>query len=100
MGQRLTETELGLQDTVLSLAVLTGIRAVKSLVRAHERSSASLDSVGERPEVELVQGPVVHVGRDSLLHNSVESGIRGVGCEIVSIDFSFRDTKANLLGLR
>ena len=63
MGRRLTETELGLQDTVLSLAVLAGVGAVESLVGAHEGGSASLDGVGEGPKVELVDGLVVSVAR-------------------------------------
>jgi hypothetical protein len=69
------EAELSLQDAVLGLGVFASVGAVESLVSAHERSCTSLHSIGERPEVKLVKGSVVHVGRDGLLHDSVEGSI-------------------------
>ena len=73
------KSELGLQDSVLGLGVLASIRAVESLVGAHERGSTGLDRIGEGPKVKLVQGSVVHVGRKGLLNDSVEGGVRVVG---------------------
>lgn len=48
------ETELGLEQTVLGLAVLATIATVDALVRAHEAGSTGLHSVGEGPHVEFL----------------------------------------------
>ena len=79
------ETKFGLQDSVLGLGVLASIRAVESLVGAHERGGTGLHGVRKGPEVELVHGPVVNVGRERLLNNGVEGRVRVVGWVALSL---------------
>ncbi|KAI6757905.1 hypothetical protein HG531_003730 [Fusarium graminearum] len=61
------ETELVAQDSVEELGVLTAVRAVETLVGAHEAGSLGMGGVGKGPKVKLVHGSVVHVGGESLL---------------------------------
>jgi hypothetical protein len=58
------ESEFGLQKTIQSLAVLTAIGVVDAIVRAHDGGTAGQNSILERPEVQLVHGLVINVGRD------------------------------------
>jgi hypothetical protein len=60
------ETKLSLQDVVLEVRVLASLRVVRLVVRAHNCASASADSIGKRPQVQLVQSLVVDVGADGI----------------------------------
>ena len=60
------ESKLILQYTIESLAVLATIRPIDPVVRAHERSHTTLDSVLEGPKIEFMHGAIVNVARDSL----------------------------------
>ena len=42
------------------------VAVVSLVVRAHDTTSTGTDSISKRPDVELVQGDVVDVGRDSI----------------------------------
>lgn len=60
------EAKLRFQDIVQQLRVLTRIRIVGLVVRAHYSADPSAHGVGERPDVKLVEGLVVNVGRERL----------------------------------
>ena len=60
------EPQLPLQKPVQRLAVLTGIRGIDAVVGAHDRGHLSFDGVLEGPEIQLVHGAVVEVGRNRL----------------------------------
>lgn len=55
--------ELGLENTVQKLAILTAIGIVDAIIRAHDGAGPSSYPVHEGPEVVLMEGLVVHVGR-------------------------------------
>jgi hypothetical protein len=95
------EIQLSLEDPVDQLIVLACPGPVDFVVRAHERGDTSLDRVGERPKVQLVERSVVDVGAHGLtvallfvadvmlctsLHASVLHTLDGVGhrnaCEV------------------
>jgi hypothetical protein len=57
------EAQLSLQQAVERLAVLACIGVVQTVIRAHDIGSTGKDSILERPQVELVNGLVVDVGR-------------------------------------
>ncbi|KAI7001199.1 putative beta-glucosidase [Hortaea werneckii] len=61
------EAEFAFKQAVLGLGVLASIGAVQSLVRAHDRSNISLDSVGERPQIRLMHCPIVDIAGDGFL---------------------------------
>lgn len=60
------ETKLALQDVVLEVRVLAGLRVVDLVVRAHDGTSTGADSIGKGPQVELVQSLVVNIGADGI----------------------------------
>ena len=55
------EVQLSLEDSIDHFVILARPCTVELVVRAHERSDTGFDAVGERPEIEFVQGPVVDV---------------------------------------
>src|ERR1700733_420126 len=68
------KAELFLQKAVKYLAILTGVRSIDSVVRAHYARHAGLDSICKRPEVKLVDSAVV-----SVLTDRLNTGPRSVG---------------------
>jgi hypothetical protein len=58
------ETKLVFKETIQCLAVLASIRTIDPIVRAHERGDTALDSVLERPEIDLMHCAVIDVGRN------------------------------------
>ncbi|TKW55497.1 hypothetical protein CTA1_6920 [Colletotrichum tanaceti] len=56
--------QLRLEHVVQQGRVLAGVRLVQAVVAAHDARDAGADGVGKGPEVQLVQGAVVHVGGD------------------------------------
>lgn len=71
------EPEFLLEQSIEDLGVLASIRAVQPVVRAHEARGLGAGRVGERPQVELVDGPVVDVGRDGLVAHVGDGAVRG-----------------------
>jgi hypothetical protein len=55
------ETKLGLQNPVQQLAVLAAVAVVGPLIRAHDASRASFETVHKREDIELVNGAVIDV---------------------------------------
>lgn len=60
------EAKLALEDVVLEIRVLAGLRVVDLVVRAHDGTRAGADGVSKGPQVQLVQSLVVQVGADGI----------------------------------
>jgi hypothetical protein len=60
------EVQLSLEDSIDHFVILARPCTVELVVGAHERSDTGFHAVSERPEVELVQGPVVDVAAHRL----------------------------------
>lgn len=58
--------QLGLENAIHELAVLTSVCAVDAVVRAHDRSNTSSDAIDKGPEVVLMESLVIDVGGNSL----------------------------------
>jgi len=59
------EAELTLENIIVEVAVLAGVRVIDLVVRAHNGASSSTDGISERPEVQLVESNVIDVGAGS-----------------------------------
>src|ERR1700733_4352214 len=68
------KAELFLQKAIKYLAILTCVRSIDSVVRAHYACHAGLDSIRKRPEVKLVDSAVI-----SVLTDRLDAGPRSVG---------------------
>lgn len=55
------KTQLVLQDSVLQPRVLTRMRVVDTVIRAHDSADTGLDRVLEGPQVDLVKCSVIDV---------------------------------------
>lgn len=58
------ESQLRLQNPVLSFAVLAGIGVINAVVRAHNRSTSGTKGLSKRPCIDFVNGLVIDVGGD------------------------------------
>lgn len=56
------ETKLLFQQAILCFAVLTCIRAIDSVIRAHYRSNPGFHGILEWPKIQFVHGSVVEIG--------------------------------------
>ena len=68
------EAKFTLQKIVLRLAVLAAVGLVQAIVAAHHTGNANLDSLCERPQIQLMHRAVIDVGAHAL-----DSGAIGVG---------------------
>lgn len=71
------EAEFALEDVVQEVGVLAAIAVINLVVGAHDSTGSSPDSVGERPEVQLVQSDIVNVGAQRL--GDVDTEALGLG---------------------
>lgn len=55
------ETKLFFEDAIQCLGVLTGIRAIDSIVRTHYRSNTTSDCIGKWPGVKLMYRTIIDV---------------------------------------
>jgi hypothetical protein len=60
------EGKLVLEDAVHELAILTAVRIIDAVIRAHNGPDAGLDAIHERPKVVFMEGLVIYIGRLSL----------------------------------
>jgi hypothetical protein len=60
------KSELSLQQAVQDLAVGARVGVVHAVIRAHDIGGSGMYAVSKRPEVELMHGLIINVGRDGL----------------------------------
>ena len=60
------EAKLALENVVLEVRVLAGLRVVDLVVGAHDGTSTGTDSISKRPQIQLVQSLVIDVGADGV----------------------------------
>lgn len=81
------EAKFFLEKTVLGLRVFASVASVQPLVGAHEAGSPGMNSVGERPKVDLVHGTVIDVGRQSFKFDIRDGTVHLVGGVTLSLLF-------------
>jgi hypothetical protein len=97
------EVELLFDEPVQDLRVLARLSLVELIVRAHDGRHAGVDGLGEWPEVELVNRPVINVRGRNLLRLPaaaevlllVPDEVLSSPCELIRLSTE-RDVKTNL----